>query len=117
MMTNEKLSRQIKIILEGEKEVHVSLISLWEISLKFGLGKLELRESSPEKLWTDSLKMNYKLLPLNFEETISFHQLPREHNDPFDRMLVWQAIKNDLVLISIDKQLDVYQKFGLKILR
>lgn len=116
-MSDHKLSRQVKDILEGTSEINVSLVTLWEISLKFGLGKLELQGSNPEKFWQDSRKMDYKLLALKFEEAVSFHHLPREHNDPFDRMLVWQAIRNDMTFISNDTKLDAYQKFGLKIIR
>ncbi len=114
---DRKLSPQVKEILEDVEETSVSVVSLWEISLKFGLGKLELKGSTPEKLWMESKKMNYRFLPLAFDEVVSYHHLPREHNDPFDRMLVWQAIKNDMILISNDIRLDVYEKLGLKIIR
>jgi PIN domain nuclease of toxin-antitoxin system len=114
---DHKLSRQVKGILEDVEDTSVSVVSLWEISLKFGLGKLELKGSTPEKLWMDSKKLNYRFLPLAFDEVISFHHLPKEHNDPFDRMLVWQAIKNNMILISNDVGLDIYEKLGLKIVR
>jgi PIN domain nuclease of toxin-antitoxin system len=45
-----------------------------------------------------------------------YHKLPIHHKDPFHRFLVWEAIRNDFVLISFDKTLDLYRKEGLRII-
>lgn len=59
--------------------------------------------------------MNLDLLPLDSETAAGFARLPRAlHKDPFDRMLVWQAIRHGLVLISHDDRLDGYRASGLK---
>jgi len=51
------------------------------------------------------------------KETITFHDLPlnNNHKDPFDRMIIWQAITNDIPLISKDKFFDLYKNYGLKL--
>ena len=109
------LSDKAKEILESEN-VLVSVVSWWELSIKFGLGKIELQLGTPEDLLRATQKMNYGLLPLSAEEASGFHQLARIHKDPFDRMLVWQAIKNDVTLVSKDSRLISYAPFGLQLI-
>jgi PIN domain nuclease of toxin-antitoxin system len=114
----EKLSRKARgTIADGSVEVWLSPVSLWEISLKFALGKLELQGCAPEDLVAVAAEMGLGLLPADALEMASFHRLPRlSHKDPFDRMLVWQAIRRDLTLISKDGALPDYQAMGLKTL-
>ena len=114
----EKLSRKARAaITDQTNEVSLSSISLWEISLKFALGKLTLDQCTPEDLVAIAREMRLTLITPDAEESASFHQLPKTpHRDPFDRMLVWQAIARDLTLISKDAALPEYQHSGLKIL-
>lgn len=113
----EKVSSKIRLILENPKnEIYVSKISLWEISLKYGLGKLNLYNSKPEEIEKILLSNSYNILDLNSGDILSFYNLPQNlHKDPFDRMIVWQAIKNNLVLITQDEKLEEYKNSGLKI--
>jgi PIN domain nuclease of toxin-antitoxin system len=111
----QKLSSRTRAILESS-DVLISAVSWWEISIKFGLGKIELVNGAPVDLWNAAEKMDFGLLPISANEAMSFHQLERAHKDPFDRMLVWQAIKNNLPLISKDDQLNVYCKYGLQLI-
>jgi PIN domain nuclease of toxin-antitoxin system len=61
--------------------------------------------------------MSFELLSLSAEDASSFYHLPRvAHKDPFDRMLIWQAIREKMVLISKDRKIAAYEDFGLKIL-
>lgn len=48
---------------------------------------------------------------------ISSYRLPREHKDPFDRMIIWQAIMNDMVFLSVDSKMDKYVGYGLKLFK
>ena len=113
----EKVSSKIRLILENPKnEISVSKISLWEISLKYGLGKLNLYNSKPEEIEKILLLNSYNILDLNSGDILSFYNLPQNlHKDPFDKMIVWQAIKNNLVLITQDEKLEEYKNSGLKI--
>ena len=77
------LSDKAKEILESEN-VLVSVVSWWELSIKFGLGKIELQLGTPEDLLRATQKMNYGLFPLSDEEASGFHQLARIHKDPFE---------------------------------
>lgn len=113
-----KLSRRARAaITDGGVEVFVSPVSLWEISLKFALGKLELTGCTPEDLVTAAKTMGLATLDMDPLTMASFHRLPRlAHKDPFDRILVWQAICRDLTLITKDGAMPEYQALGLKAL-
>ncbi|MCX7073586.1 MAG: type II toxin-antitoxin system VapC family toxin [Methylococcales bacterium] len=112
----EKLGKQAISILEDvDNRVFVSSITFWEISLKYSIGKLML-SCNPDDLLTIVDEMEFEKMPLMAEETALFYQLPRLlHKDPFDRMLIWQAISHDLVLISKDGKFEDYEQYGLKV--
>ena len=106
-----------KIIKDPGSRIFVSTITFWEIALKFSLNKLKLEGITPDELPEFANKMNYELLSLSAEDAASFYHLPRiSHKDPFDRMLFWQAIREKMVLISIDSEISAYKDYGLKIL-
>ncbi|MEE9327098.1 MAG: type II toxin-antitoxin system VapC family toxin [Cocleimonas sp.] len=114
-----KVSDDKLLILEDpENEVYVSSLSFWEISLKYGLGKLDLSGVLPQDLPKLAQKMGINILEARAEEFSGYHQLARvdKHKDPFDRMIIWQAICNDLMLISVDRKFTTYTEFGLKLL-
>jgi len=98
-----------------DNELLVSVVSFWELALKFSLGKIDLRGVTPDQLPQHATSLGLSLLPLGSEIASSFHRLPRigQHRDPFDRMLVWQAIREKLVLISRDRAMEAYETCGL----
>ncbi len=103
-------------INDPASEVFVSAISFWEISLKHALGKLDLRGVTPEALPAAAAASGFDVLRLEAAAAASFHQLTRTgHKDPFDRMLIWQAIGSDLTLISKEKFPAEYLKLGLRV--
>ena len=112
----ERLSAAVRdTIVSQENDIAVSVISFWEISLKFAMKKLDLRGIMPGELPDYTKQMYIEIIPINSNEAASFYKLPRlEHKDPFDRMIVWQAIQRKIILISKDHNLNEYQKFGLK---
>jgi PIN domain nuclease of toxin-antitoxin system len=106
-----------KAIEDANNEVLVSALSYWEISLKYQIGKLELNNCLPDDLPAQMKRMGIESLPLNDALLSSSYCLPIEaHKDPFDRLLAWQAIQEDLVLITKDKAFGEYQQVGLKTL-
>ena len=117
LFSPQRLSKKIRSILTDPKNaINVSLISLWEISLKYSLNKLEISQEALNLVPQSVEKMGFIFLSPQPEELVQFYQLPRLHKDPFDRLLVWQAIKNKLVFISVDKEVVDYSKFGLQVL-
>lgn len=119
LFSPEKLTRLARdVITDPTSAVAVSSVSFWEIALKFALGKLELENVAPTDLPAAARRMNFDLLPFDPETAAGVGRLPRErHKDPFDRMLIWQAISHNLVLVSRDRELLGYASFGLKSLR
>ena len=118
LLVPEKINENIrKIILNPENDILVSKISLWEISLKYSLGKLELSGVIPEELDEKIINSGYKIIEIENQELLSYYKLPKvEHKDPFDRMIIWQCIKNNYILVSRDTKFDLYKTFGLKII-
>ncbi len=118
LFSPEKISGHVaKIITESGNRIFVSTITFWEIALKFSLKKLKLEGITPDVLPQFANKMNFELLRLSAEDAASFYHLPRiTHKDPFDRMLIWQAIREKMVLISKDSKLAAYEDYGLKML-
>ena len=93
------------------------MVSFWEVSLKVSLGKLSLSGISADEIPAYALSMGLTFLPLTADTACTFHQLPKigKHRDPFDRMLVWQAIREDLVLVSRDRAMSAYEPCGLSL--
>ncbi len=116
LFSPEKLSTWArKEIRDRENEVALSVVTFWEISLKYALGKLELANTEPEELPEAAKEMGLDILLLRPVEAASFHKLPGiAHKDPFDRLIIWQAIQHKMTLISRDRQFKVYGQFGLK---
>ncbi len=114
----DKLSAKArKAIRSADNSVCISTISFWEISLKFALGKIELENCMPDDLPGIAAQMHIEIIQPTALQTASFYQLPKvQHKDPFDRMIIWQAIQQPLVLISKDANFPEYQKFGLTVL-
>jgi PIN domain nuclease of toxin-antitoxin system len=102
---------------DRQNEAFVSVVSFWEVSLKVSLGKLSLSGISPDEIPGYALSMGLTFLPLAADTACTFHQLPKigKHRDPFDRMLVWQAIREDLVLVSRDRAMSAYETCGLSL--
>ena len=91
-------------IADAENTVYVSAVSLWEIAIKQGLGKLDLPEDFHETLRAQGLSE----LPITWEHAQQNRSLPRLHRDPFDRMLVAQAQVEQLTLVTCDDEVKRY---------
>lgn len=106
------------ILLTDDSEIFLSTISIWEIYIKYRLGKLDLKNHTPETL-VDGFKRDFacRFLDLEFNDAVSFFNLNADyHRDPFDRMLVWQALQHRLSIISNDEKFHAYTDTGLKLI-
>jgi PIN domain nuclease of toxin-antitoxin system len=102
----DRLSGHILGLLRDPKHiVYCSAASLWEIAIKQSVGKLQIKGTLP------SLLEQYGLteLPVTARDAERTRTLPMHHRDPFDRMLVAQAMAEQLVLISADRQMLAYE--------
>ena len=118
LFKDEELTEQAKAAIQHSKnEIFVSVITYWEISLKYGIGKLELENITPEEIPIKTKEINIETIDLTENEASTFFKLPRiKHKDPFDRLIIWQAINRNITLISKDKAMKEYVNFGLRIL-
>ena len=97
-----------ELYLSPENDVYFSAVSGWEIALKYAAGKLPLPEV-PEKLVpAERDRRGMSALPLDEEAALHVLRLPRLHRDPFDRMLVSQAIVHGLVILTPDRLVSQY---------
>ena len=117
-MKTNNLSKQGKeIIFSKTNEICVSTVSFWEISVKSKHKTFSFGDISINDFPQYARDMDFAVIDVQETETITFHELPEKenHKDPFERMLIWQAITKDLTLISKDKLFKQYEENGLKL--
>src|SRR5260221_10541646 len=93
-----------KVLTNSNNTIYVSIVTLWEITIKHANGKLPLKTTLPEMI---SLS-GFQVLPITVVALLELEKLPHHHNDPFDRLLISQAITENLTLISNDTQIKQY---------
>jgi PIN domain nuclease of toxin-antitoxin system len=99
----EKLSEMARQACEDLHNcLYLSLVSVWEIQIKQQLGKLQLSASWQEMIKTQQQDNNLVLLPIELTHIAALSQLPAMHRDPFDRLLIAQAIHESMTIITVD---------------
>lgn len=96
--------------LRHDPDIFLSPVSLWEITLKQATGKL----TGPPDLAEQVRDMGFRELPVSHAHTIAAGRLPPHHRDPFDRMLVAQAVAEGMTLVSRDASIARYDVDTLK---
>ena len=106
-----------EICLAQKGNVFYSPINLWEISIKYRKNKLKLGGGiSPEAFLAELEISPFPCKPLDNYILASSHRLPLLHSDPFDRILIWDAISSGFTLISDDSRFTQYRRCGLLLL-
>lgn len=95
-------------ICDPGNEVFLSTVSIWESIVKHQIGRLPLPEPPAEYLPTQRKRHNISALPLDEGSVVRLSELPSMHRDPFDRMLICQAIEHNLTLITVDDAIRSY---------
>lgn len=98
----------IRLIFDPANRVLVSPASHWEVAIKMKTGKLTLRESFIEFVQHAVFDNGFGILPIEPNHTGLVSQLPFHHKDPFDRLLIAQALSEGVPLVSADAALDAY---------
>lgn len=105
----EKLSKKAKkILLNDESNIYLSAASIWEIGLKYKIGKLSLPENPREYILSRTNSAEIKLLPIQPSNSFTVNELELIHRDPFDRMIVAQSKDNKIAVLSNDEIFDKY---------
>ena len=104
------LSRAASRAIAEGLEVRISTVSIWEIAIKAGLGRLRIEDDFGQYIRTHIAVNRFRVLPVELEHTLAVHALPmhKVHRDPFDRLLAAQSLVEKLPLISRDSVLDDY---------
>lgn len=106
---DEELSdRARQLILDSNNEIFLSIASLWEIAIKVNIGKLAL-DKPFNQLFPDELDAHgIEILNITINSLIHLTTLPFHHRDPFDRLIIAQALDEGISVISVDSALDPY---------
>lgn len=102
---NDELPPLVTHRIQQADEVYVSAVSAWEIAIKVGLGKL----TAKVELASAIADYGFLPLPISLEHAGATRKLPTLHRDPFDRMLIAQAIFEQLVLVTDDRLIRAYR--------
>jgi len=97
-----------RVIRDPDNEVYLSVVSLWEAIIKYSAGKLPLPEA-PET-YIPRLRRHHQIISLPVEEVdvAQVATLPLLHSDPFDRLLIGQATRHGLTLVTVDAAIRAY---------
>lgn len=99
-------ARVASAIVDPRNLVFVSPVSTWEVAIKTSLGKLD---ASVRQILKVIERTGFEELPVRFAHTLSVATLPRKHKDPFDRLLVAQALEEGLTLVTADRAMEAYR--------
>ncbi|WP_145856746.1 type II toxin-antitoxin system VapC family toxin [Pedobacter suwonensis] len=102
----------IDIINNHDSEKYISVVSIWEITIKLNIGKLKLKDDI-NSIYQLLEKHGVKILQPSKSDFITYFTLPLIHKDPFDRLIISQALTNDLTLITDDQYIVNYPNLKL----
>jgi len=109
LLDDHRSSRKAKEILSSdEHELYFSLVSLWEIAVKMKTGKLNALGSSVTYIRDEMAEYGMELLPIRYEHILQLERLPLHHSEPFDRLLIAQAIAESLPILTHDSKFPTY---------
>lgn len=114
ILNDHRLSRTARRIFResGDHELHFSIVSLWELSMKIANGKLRTIGSSIGYLHDSLGEYGIQLLPLRYNHVLCAESLSAHHRDPFDRMLIAQTIEEGLSVLTDDVH---FRRYPVKI--
>jgi PIN domain nuclease of toxin-antitoxin system len=101
-------SRARHLLLDDNNERYLSTVSAWEITIKYSLGSLPLPQPPDRFIPRHRDALAAQSLPLDEESALHLARLPQLHRDPFDRMLICQAIIGGMILVTPDELISQY---------
>ncbi len=101
-------ARAQRSLLDPYNQRYVSVASLWEMQIKHSLGKLPLPGRVPELCASWMKPLAAELLPIDVRHLGKLYELPPHHRDPFDRILIAQALSDGLEIVSADQSFQNY---------
>lgn len=107
----KRISRDTRELMNLAEEIFVSSASIWEIAIKVRIGKMN---ADPQELFDQIEVNNFRELPVLSRHALLVAKLPLYHSDPFDRILIAQAISEPLNLLTSDAQLRPYSELVIQ---
>ena len=107
-MEDDRLNSELFDLLEADHDVLISVASLWEIAIKASVNKLKLPEPFHPFIQTQVKINDFQILEIKYEHLDVVSQLEFFHRDPFDRLLIAQAMIENIPLVSQDSQFNQY---------
>ena len=105
VMDSPRLSGPARRLQESADAVFISSVSIWELAIKSRLGKIE---ADPDEMLLEIQRCGFQELPVTVRHAAGVARLPILHTDPFDTVLVAQAISEKMQLVTADAQLAAY---------
>jgi len=102
----------LEILASREEEIYLSAASSWEIAIKTRLGKFQLPEPPGRYVPKRLIDQDIRSLPINQDHSLKVYDLPLHHSDPFDRIIIAQAIVEDMVVLTSDR---VFEKYPIDV--
>jgi PIN domain nuclease of toxin-antitoxin system len=105
----EKLNDSAREILDnGQEEIYLSAVTALEVSIKARLGKLRLATPPPRCIPAFLANQGLRALNVTHVHALKVYDLPRHHNDPFDRLIIAQAIAEEMTVLTADRSFSKY---------
>ncbi|MFA6291630.1 MAG: type II toxin-antitoxin system VapC family toxin [Victivallales bacterium] len=109
-----RLSRSARKLIESEGVFYISMASLWEITIKSSLGKLKIKDHDIRELLEKQIVLNdFKILNISPSVLVALHELPFKHGDPFDRLIIAQALEGKMPIIGAD---GIFKYYGVELI-
>jgi PIN domain nuclease of toxin-antitoxin system len=109
MVDSPRLSAETRsLVLDPESTVYFSVASAWEIAIKHSIGKLTLPASPATYIPARAEGADFRIVDVRLEHALAVAELPRHHDDPFDRLLVAQSIVEGFRFLTADRRLAMY---------
>jgi len=109
ILSPEKLTDRVKsVFADREAEILVSIATPWEMAINAGIGKLENGAKILDDFEDRLTSCGYRVIETSIEHAIRSGCLPRYHKDPFDRLLIAQALELNIPILSCDGVFDLY---------
>ncbi len=102
-----------RTIAPTEQEILVSLVSLWELAIKIGKGNLPRVGSSIQQVLREMSEQSLEVLPVRIPHLLRLERLPHLHKDPFDRLLIAQALEENLPVVTTDR---IFSAYGVHVI-
>jgi PIN domain nuclease of toxin-antitoxin system len=97
-----------RLLADPHNERYVSVVSSWEITIKYGLQRVILKDHPDRFISQHRAKLAADILPLDEDSVFHLTRLPSVHSDPFDRMLICQAMVHGMILVTPDQNIAKY---------